>query len=71
MFCRVNSYDILSAMSPFGGYKMSGQGRELGEYGLEAYTEVKCVSVVVEKMFSVVLPLIFTSVRALVNAERD
>ncbi|XP_076816852.1 aldehyde dehydrogenase, mitochondrial-like [Clavelina lepadiformis] len=41
----VNSYDIFSAMSPFGGYKMSGQGRELGEYGLEAYTEVKCVVV--------------------------
>ena len=29
----------------FGGYKMSGQGRELGEYALELYTEVKTVYV--------------------------
>jgi len=31
-------------MTPFGGYKMSGHGRELGEYALELYTEVKSVS---------------------------
>lgn len=39
----VNCYDVLNAQVPFGGYKMSGIGRELGEYGLEAYTEVKSV----------------------------
>jgi len=39
----VNCYDVFDAASPFGGYKMSGAGRELGEYGLEAYTEVKTV----------------------------
>nr|CAB3220988.1 aldehyde dehydrogenase, mitochondrial [Phallusia mammillata] len=39
----VNCYNVFSAMTPFGGYKMSGQGRELGEYALEGYTEVKCV----------------------------
>ncbi|GLB39770.1 putative aldehyde dehydrogenase family protein [Lyophyllum shimeji] len=30
---------------PFGGYKQSGIGRELGEYALEAYTQVKAVHV--------------------------
>lgn len=39
----VNCYDVFDAASPFGGYKMSGQGRELGEYGLHNYTEVKSV----------------------------
>lgn len=41
----VNCYDVFDAAAPFGGYKMSGIGRELGEYGLEAYTEVKTVTV--------------------------
>ncbi|XP_012941194.1 retinal dehydrogenase 2 [Aplysia californica] len=42
----INSYNHVSAQSPFGGYKMSGLGRELGEYGLQNYVEVKhvCVS---------------------------
>lgn len=44
-FCyRVNCFDVFDASMPFGGYKMSGNGRELGEYGLEAYSEVKSVS---------------------------
>jgi aldehyde dehydrogenase (NAD+) len=41
---RLNCYNIFSASTPFGGYKESGSGRELGEYGLEAYTEVKTVT---------------------------
>uniref|UniRef100_A0A8D1MNB6 aldehyde dehydrogenase (NAD(+)) n=1 Tax=Sus scrofa TaxID=9823 RepID=A0A8D1MNB6_PIG len=41
----VNCYDVFGAQSPFGGYKLSGSGRELGEYGLQAYTEVKTVTV--------------------------
>lgn len=41
---RVNCFDVFDASMPFGGYKMSGNGRELGEYGLEAYSEVKSVS---------------------------
>jgi acyl-CoA reductase-like NAD-dependent aldehyde dehydrogenase len=28
---------------PFGGYKQSGFGREMGSYALEAYTQVKVV----------------------------
>lgn len=41
----VNCYDVFDASAPFGGYQMSGNGRELGEYGLEAYTEVKTVTI--------------------------
>lgn len=39
----VNAYNILGSQAPFGGYKMSGHGREGGEYGLQNYTEVKTV----------------------------
>jgi aldehyde dehydrogenase (NAD+) len=41
----VNCYDVFDAAAPFGGYKMSGIGRELGEYGLQNYTEVKTVTI--------------------------
>lgn len=43
VYFRVNCFDVFDASAPFGGYQMSGNGRELGEYGLEAYTEVKTV----------------------------
>lgn len=39
----VNTYNALASQVPFGGYKMSGHGREMGVYGLEGYTEVKTV----------------------------
>lgn len=39
----VNCYEVVRAQAPFGGFKMSGLGRELGEYGLSQYTEVKNV----------------------------
>ena len=44
----INCYDVFDAAAPFGGYKMSGNGRELGEYALQLYTEVKTVTVSME-----------------------
>lgn len=41
----VNCYDVFDARAPFGGFKMSGIGRELGQYALQLYTEVKTVLV--------------------------
>jgi len=41
----VNCYDVFDAAAPFGGFKQSGIGRELGEYGLQQYSEVKTVTV--------------------------
>lgn len=41
----VNCYNILDTRAPFGGFKQSGIGRELGEYGLQQYTEAKTVIV--------------------------
>ena len=40
----INCYDVFDAAAPFGGYKMSGIGRELGQYALQLYTEVKTVT---------------------------
>jgi len=40
----VNCYDIVTQQTPFGGFKQSGIGRELGEYALKEYTEVKTVT---------------------------
>jgi len=41
----INCYDVFDAAAPFGGFKMSGHGRELGEEGLKAYLENKTVTV--------------------------
>ncbi|MFN0195949.1 MAG: aldehyde dehydrogenase family protein [Planctomycetaceae bacterium] len=40
----VNCYDVFDAAAPFGGFKMSGIGRELGEAALANYTELKTVT---------------------------
>ncbi len=39
----VNCYDVFDSMTPFGGYKDSGIGRELGEMALKNYMETKTV----------------------------
>ncbi|HYJ21377.1 MAG TPA: aldehyde dehydrogenase family protein [Solirubrobacterales bacterium] len=38
-----NCYGEVDAAAPFGGYKMSGHGREMGSYAMDLYTEVKSV----------------------------
>lgn len=40
----INCYDVFDAAAPFGGFKMSGMGRELGEIALANYTEHKTVT---------------------------
>ena len=40
----INCYNVFDAALPFGGYKESGWGREMGHEVLEAYTEVKAVT---------------------------
>ena len=40
----INCYNIFDAALPFGGYKQSGWGREMGHDALELYTEVKAVT---------------------------
>ena len=39
----INTYNNFDAASPFGGYKQSGWGREMGPEALELYTETKSV----------------------------
>lgn len=41
----INTYHPTFNEAPWGGYKQSGIGRELGTYGFEAYTEVKQINI--------------------------
>lgn len=45
----INCYDAITPQTPFGGFKKSGIGRELGEEGLEEYFEIKTISINVTK----------------------
>ena len=48
----VNTYDVFDADAPFGGFKMSGIGRELGAYALRNYTEIKQVTQALSKTWA-------------------
>ena len=39
----INTFNMFSPASPFGGYKQSGYGREMGKHALDLYTQVKSV----------------------------
>ena len=39
----INSHNVFDAALPFGGYKQSGWGREMGKEALDLYTQVKSV----------------------------
>jgi aldehyde dehydrogenase (NAD+) len=41
----VNCYDAITPQTPFGGYKMSGIGREMGPDSVEPYLETKTISI--------------------------
>lgn len=41
----INEHHVLNPQAPFGGYRQSGFGREMGRYGLDEYTEVKHIHV--------------------------
>jgi aldehyde dehydrogenase (NAD+) len=45
----VNTYNSFDAAQPFGGFKQSGNGRELGEGVIELYTEVKSIMIALDE----------------------
>jgi len=48
----VNINDVVDIQAPFGGWKQSGFGRELGHWGLEAYLETKHIRLSIDQIFS-------------------
>ncbi|CAM3704299.1 aldehyde dehydrogenase family protein [Smaragdicoccus niigatensis] len=57
----INDWHMVNALYPFGGYKQSGNGRELGPHALDEYTEQKFVHIDLarkreNKVFDMMLP---------------
>jgi len=48
----VNTYFSITPQAPFGGFKESGHGRELGEASLKEYLEVKTVTIKIPQKIS-------------------
>jgi aldehyde dehydrogenase (NAD+) len=46
----INDWHMLRTDSPFGGYKASGYGREMGRYSIDSYVETKAVSMSFERV---------------------
>lgn len=44
----INAYNCFDSSSPFGGYKQSGFGREMGPHAIESYTQIKSVWVALD-----------------------
>jgi aldehyde dehydrogenase (NAD+) len=44
----INAYNCFDSASPFGGYKQSGFGREMGPHAIESYTQIKSVWVALD-----------------------
>jgi aldehyde dehydrogenase (NAD+) len=45
----INDWHMMRTDAPFGGYKQSGYGRELGRYSIDSYVETKSVSMSFER----------------------
>ena len=43
----INCYDAVMSQTPFGGFKQSGIGRELGPEGIHEYIELKTITIAI------------------------
>ena len=55
MHLQINTWNVFDTAVPFGGYKMSGIGREHGEEILHHYTQVPFISVLKQRLRGPVL----------------
>ena len=53
----INDYNLTDSEMPFGGYGMSGYGRELSVHSVESYTQIKCVYVQLGDVDSSLYPM--------------